>query len=204
MRTADLLAFALVYGLAAASPGPGVAAIVARGLCHGSDGAAAFVLGFTAGDVIWICLVALGLAAAARSAGDLFQLIRYAGAAYLLYTAWKMWSAPAQTVQVQTSLPRTSQISAFLGGLSLTLGNPKSMVFFLAVVPTLVPLESLDRTGLLKIFAVVLVLNPAVLGTYAFAAARAQRLFRDATLMQRIQRVFAVILVIVSITVVLD
>jgi threonine/homoserine/homoserine lactone efflux protein len=204
MRTADLLAFALVYVLAAASPGPGVAAIVARGLRHGSDGAAAFVLGFTVGDVIWICLVALGLAAAARSAGDLFQVIRYAGAAYLLYTAWKMWTAPAQTVQVQSNVARSSQLSAFLGGLSLTLGNPKTMVFFLAIVPTLVPLETLDRGGLLQIFAVVVLLNPTVLGTYAFAAARAQKLFRDAALMQRVQRVFAVILVVVSITVAID
>ncbi len=156
------------------------------------------------GDVIWICLVALGLAAAARSAGDLFQVIRYAGAAYLLYTAWKMWTAPAQTVQVQSNVARSSQLSAFLGGLSLTLGNPKTMVFFLAIVPTLVPLETLDRGGLLQIFAVVVLLNPTVLGTYAFAAARAQKLFRDAALMQRVQRVFAVILVVVSITVVID
>lgn len=204
MRTADLLAFALVYGLAAASPGPGVAAIVARGLTRGSDGAAAFVMGFTAGDVVWVCLVALGLAATARAAGDLFQLMKYAGAAYLLYTAWRMWTALPQAVQITSRVPRTSQLSAFLGGLSLTLGNPKTMVFFLAVVPTLVPLESLDRAGLLQIFATVLLLNPTVLGSYAFAAARAQRLFRDAALMQRVNRIFAIVLVAVSITVVLD
>jgi threonine/homoserine/homoserine lactone efflux protein len=78
------------------------------------------------------------------------------------------------------------------------------MVFFLAVVPTLVPLESLDRAGLLQVFAIVLLLNPTVLGSYAFAAARAQRLFRDAALMQRVNRIFAVVLVAVSITVVLD
>jgi threonine/homoserine/homoserine lactone efflux protein len=204
MLTTDLLGFALVYGLAAASPGPGVAAIVARGLSRGSEGAAAFVMGFTAGDVVWICLVAFGLAAAARAAGDLFQLIRYAGAAYLLFIAWRMWTAPPEAVQLQVVPERSSQLSAFLGGLSLTLGNPKSMVFFLAVVPTLVPLEMLDLSGLLQIFAVVLLLNPTVLGSYVFAAVRAQRLFRDAVLMQRVQFVFAVILAAVSITVVLE
>lgn len=174
MRTAELMTFALVYALAAASPGPGVAAIVARGLSRGGDGAAAFVLGFTA------------------------------GAAYLLYTAWRMCMAPPQPLTVESKLPRSSQLIAFLGGLSLSLGNPKTMVFFLAIVPTLVPLETLDRGGLLQIFAVVLLLNATVLGTYAFAATRAQRLFRDAALMQRVQRLFAVILVAVSIAVVTD
>ncbi len=204
MSTQDLLAFALVYALAAASPGPGVAAIVARGLSRGSEGAAAFVAGFTVGDVIWICLVALGLAAAARASTTLFLLIRYAGAAYLLYTAWRMWFDRPRSMALERKPPSASSLSAFLGGLSLTLGNPKSMVFFLAVVPTLIPLDTLDRAGLLQVFVAVLLLNPLVLGSYAFAAARAQHLFRDVPAMQRINRAFAVILVAVSIAVVID
>src|SRR6185436_11123947 len=97
---AGLLAFCAVYALAVATPGPGIAAIIARSLAHGFRGAPAFVAGFLIGDLVWFGIAATGLAALARTAATVFIAIKWAGVAYLLYLAWKLWTAPAERVAV--------------------------------------------------------------------------------------------------------
>ena len=89
-----------MYALAVATPGPGIAAIIARSLAHGSKGAPAFIAGFMIGDLTWFAIAATGLAALARTAATLFVAIKWAGVAYLLYLAWKLWTAPAERVAV--------------------------------------------------------------------------------------------------------
>ena len=85
MTIYGLLTFCAVYALAVAAPGPGIAAIIARGLAHGMKGAPAFIAGFMVGDLVWFAIAATGLAALARTAATLFVAIKWAGVAYLLY-----------------------------------------------------------------------------------------------------------------------
>ena len=79
--------FGLVYLLAAASPGPGIAAIIARVLSYGTSGIASFIAGYVIGDLIWFSLAATGMAALAQTAHTLFLAVKFAGAGYLLYLA---------------------------------------------------------------------------------------------------------------------
>ena len=177
-----LAVFALVYALAVASPGPGVAAVVARALGRGMSGAPAFIAGFVVGDLLWFALAAAGLAVLAHSAYTVFLVIRYLGAAYLLYLAWRLWNAPAQALDASQTPRRERPLQLFLGSLALTLGNPKTMVFFLAVLPTVVELNRLSAVGFLAMTLVIAVLLPAVLGAYTVFAARARsRLSRPGT-----------------------
>src|SRR5262245_26663507 len=99
MSAYGLLVFSFVYLLAVASPGPGVAAVVARSLARGTQGAPAFIAGFLVGDLIWFTFAATGLAALAQSAQTVFVVVKYAGAAYLLYLAYKLWTAPVVAAQ---------------------------------------------------------------------------------------------------------
>jgi threonine/homoserine/homoserine lactone efflux protein len=184
-----LLTFCVVYFLAVATPGPGVAAVLAQGLARGSAGAPAFIAGFLAGDLIWFLAAAVGLAALAQTAHTAFVIVRYAGALYLLYLAYKLWSAPVRPVaEAHAPTPERPPRALFLGALTLTLSNPKPMLFFLALLPTVVPLESLNAVGHLEIAAAIAVILPATLGGYVLIAARARAWLRSPRALKIVNR----------------
>ncbi len=193
MSLYGLWIFAAVYFLAVASPGPGVAAIIARSLSRGTRGAPAFVAGFLVGDLIWFTFAATGLAALAQSAYAVFVAVKYAGVAYLLYLAYRLWTAAPKVMDEESAEThearqgdRPSQL--FLGSLALSLANPKTMIFFLALLPTVVRLEQLTLLGFLEIVAVIVVVLPLVLGTYVVAAARASRFFKSPRAIRNLNR----------------
>ncbi len=188
MTIYGLLTFCAVYALAVAAPGPGIAAIVARGLAHGMKGVPAFMGGFIVGDLVWFAIAATGLAALARTAATLFVAIKWAGVAYLLYLAYRLWTAPANRVEVDTGSRKEHGWHAFLASLMLTLANPKAILFFLALLPTVVDLASMNTVRFLEISAAIIVVQPLVLGTYAVLAARARELFTTPKAVQRLNR----------------
>lgn len=175
-----LITFSTVYILAVATPGPGVAAVIAQGLARGSAGAPAFIAGFVVGDLCWFAGAAFGLAALATEAHGAFVAVKFAGAAYLLYLAFKLWTTPPRPLAAAV-VPLVAQRPSrlFLGSLTLTLGNPKPMMFFVALLPTVVPLETLTLRGYLEIAAAITVILPSILGTYVLAASRARVWFQS-------------------------
>jgi threonine/homoserine/homoserine lactone efflux protein len=189
MSLYGLLVFSAVYMLAVAVPGPGVAAIIARSLSQGTRGAPAFIAGFLVGDLIWFAFAATGLAALAQSAHTLFVVVKYAGAAYLLYLAYKLWTAPAVAVDQAPEMEKGQRpLQLFLGSLALTLANPKTMIFFLALLPTVVQLDRLTVLGFAEMVVAISILLPLTLGAYVLLAARARRVFKSATAIRRINR----------------
>jgi threonine/homoserine/homoserine lactone efflux protein len=177
MDLAGLLVFATALFIAAASPGPGIAAIVARVLGRGPQGAVAFSIGVALGDVVWLTFAILGLAAIAQAFHGVFLAIKYAGAAYLLYIAYKLWTAPIEALdtKAETAAERPSRL--LLGGLALTLGNPKPIVFYLALLPTLLDLTQVTILGYAELVAATFAVLAVVFAIYIGLAARARRLF---------------------------
>jgi threonine/homoserine/homoserine lactone efflux protein len=182
-----LLTFCAVYALAVATPGPGIAAIIARSLAHGFKGAPAFVAGFIVGDLLWFAIAATGLAALARTAETIFVAIKWAGVAYLLYLAWKLWTAPAERVAVAED-SRQHGWRAFVASLMLTLANPKAILFFLALLPTVVDLASMNLLRFVEISLAICIVLPAVLFSYVFLAARAREMFTTPRAVRRLNR----------------
>ncbi len=188
MDIAGLVVFATALLIASASPGPGIAAIVARVLGHGLRGAGAFVTGVAIGDVVWLTVVILGLAALAQTFHGLFLVIKYAGCAYLLYLAWKLWTAPARPTEVAANTRREHPVALFLAGLAVTLGNPKVVVFYLALLPTLLDLGRVTLLGYAELVGVTLGVLGAVFGVYMALAARARRLFTSPRALRLVNR----------------
>ena len=187
MDHSRLLIFAAAYLAVLVLPGPGVTALVARVLGRGTDGAPAFIAGFVVGALAWFTIAATGLTVLASSFATVFVAIRYAGAAYLLYLAWKLWTAPPRPLDLSQA-SREHRGRLFLTGVAINLGNPKVIVFFLALLPTVVDLATLTPLGFFELGLIVAVIASGVLTAYALAAARARRLFtspRSIRLMNR-------------------
>ncbi len=79
--------------------------------------------------MVWLTFAVLGLAALAQAFHEVFLVVKYAGAAYLLYLAYKLWTAPATAREVAAEEKTEHPAKLLLGGLAITLGNPKTIVF---------------------------------------------------------------------------
>lgn len=94
MELTALAVFAVALLMAAGSPGPSIAALVARVLVNGWRDVAPFLAAMWIGELIWLTLAVAGLAAIAETFQLAFVIVKYCGIAYLLYLAWRMWRAP--------------------------------------------------------------------------------------------------------------
>ncbi len=200
MSLAALALFAAVYAAAVATPGPGIAALVARVLAHGLKGVAPFILGFVVGDMIWLTLAGTGLSALAHAFANVFIVVKWVGAAYVLYLAYRMATVPVAAAEAAPAASRGFR--AFLGALSLTLGNPKVMIFFLSIMPLVVDVKALTLAGLLEIAGLSAVVISAVMTGYGLAADRARALFRSRRAMRVVHRTSAGVMAGVAVAVV--
>ncbi|AWN34327.1 LysE family translocator [Methylobacterium radiodurans] len=187
MPLSSLVLFAAVYPVAVTSPGPGVFALVARVLARGTRGIPAFIAGFLVGDLIWFAIAATGSALLAQSFAALFVGIRYVGAAYLACLAWRAWTAPVEPLESEP-VRGESGPRLLLGGRALTLGNPKVVLFFLALLPTVIDLEHLTPLGMIEIAATIVVVLDTTLAAYTLAAARVRRFFVAVSARQAVNR----------------
>lgn len=193
MTLAVLIAYCGALFIAAVIPGPGIAAIVARALGSGFRPTFLMGLGLILGDMIYLTAVILGLAFIAQTFTTTFMLIKIAGALYLGYIAWKLWTTGLLPQDIEARRA-TSLTMSFLSGLFVTLGNPKTMLFYVALVPTLVDLESIGLRDYGVLLAATFVVLLIVLIPYMALASRARLLMRQPKALQRLNRVAAGVL----------
>lgn len=137
MTLSALLIFAVAEFFFAVTPGPSSAALVTRVIYRGWKSVLPFLLAMWLGEVIWLTLAVAGLSYIAQTFYWAFNVIKYLGAAYLLYLAYKMWTAPVDTKE--TAMPSAEKpLRMFFTGLAILIGNPKIMVFYMAFLPSLI------------------------------------------------------------------
>jgi threonine/homoserine/homoserine lactone efflux protein len=178
MTLSNLLVFTLALVVAAGSPGPSIAALVARVLTNGFREVLPFLAAMWIGEALWLGCAVAGLAVVARSLGWVFIALKFLGVGYLLFLAWKMWFAPTQVADGE--LPQgQSPWRMFAAGLTVTLGNPKIMVFYLALLPTIVNLQRVGTAAWLELTATMFVVLISVDFCWALLAVRARRFLRS-------------------------
>jgi threonine/homoserine/homoserine lactone efflux protein len=193
MSLSAFLAFAGIYSVAVLMPGPGVAAVVARALATGARRTFPFIIGMVIGDLVWLLFAAFGLAALAQTLHGLFVTLKYAGAAYLLFMAWKLWTTKSAELR-QTQSQSGEGLRLVASGLSMTLGNPKTMIFFLAILPQVLDLGGLGAATFVELAMAMSAILTVAMSAYALLAARARLMIRDANSMRTVNRGSALIM----------
>lgn len=176
MTAGDVTVFLVAYATAAAFPGPGLAALIGRALSRGSGGLSFYILGFVVGDLFWFAAAALGLSLLAKQFGMLMMILRYAGAAYLFYLAYRLLRASPELLKPDALHARSSPLRNLVAGLTLTLGNPKVIVFFVALLPSVIDVRRMSFVHGLELAIGMAAVLSLILGSYAFLAVRGRRL----------------------------
>jgi len=190
MDLSALLIFAGALVINAGSPGPSIAALVARVISRGTRGVVPFISAMWIGEAVWLAFAIFGLSVIAQTFYWAFVIIKYCGIAYLVYLAWKMWHAPVKVAE--RDLPDgDSAMRLFLTGLAVTLGNPKIMVFYLALLPTIVDLGSVTIAGWAELTLTMLVVLAVVDLSYVALAGKARQFIRSVRAMRVANRTSA-------------
>ena len=171
-------AFAAASSVLLVIPGPTVLLVVSYALGQGWRTALPMAFGVALGDFTAMTLSMLGLGALLATSATLFTVLKWVGAAYLVYLGIKLWRAGGTL----DAAPRTDAVSAakMLGHAWLvTALNPKSITFFVAFLPAFLDPRADFLTQMLVFETTFLVLAFANAFGYALVASRARRLASD-------------------------
>ena len=132
----QLIPFFIASILLTLSPGPDIIYVLSQSLVGGYKKGMVIALGLVSGIIIHTSLVAFGVSLIIKNSEPLFWSIKIAGALYLLYLAYKVYSSPPQHfTQDKTVLSKSSVFSDFKTGFIMNILNPKVTIFFLAFFP---------------------------------------------------------------------
>lgn len=177
MTVESTLAFALAMLILAATPGPGVFASLAQALSSGFRSSINVIAGIVIGDLLFLILAIFGLSAVAYALGELFFIVKIIGGAYLIWLGYKMWTAEPVPLNSDLGVGKRNGWQRFLGGLFITLSNPKVILFYCGFLPTFMDLRSLAVVDIAIVATVVVTILSSVMMVYSYSAARARQLF---------------------------
>lgn len=190
MHLSVLAAFTAALAIAVALPGPGIFAVVSCALGRGLRAALALIAGIIIGDLIYFYLAVLGMAALARSMGEFFIIVKFAGAAYLVWLGLKLWrEKPASPAAGEGAAdPAPGDRRNLVAGFLVTIGNPKTIAFYAGLLPTFIELEKLSAGDALAMGGIVILVVGLIPAAYAAAAASSRRFFRSPARLRLLNR----------------
>jgi homoserine/homoserine lactone efflux protein len=128
------VAFLLITAVLVITPGPIVTLVIATGAREGMRAALTTVVGTTLGNALLLAAIAFGLSWVVRNAATLFEILRWIGAAYLIWLGIQAWRHAGESGAA--SLPR-GHVHVWRG-FAVALSNPKTIAFFTAFLPQFV------------------------------------------------------------------
>ncbi|MDV7341414.1 LysE family translocator [Terasakiella sp. A23] len=176
-----ILALVVATAVLGLVPGPIVAALVGRALFGGVKSTFGFLAGVFVGDLAWLLAAVSGLGYMAATYSTAFLVIKYVGAAYLIYIGIQA-IRHAMDKKQEIKIPKSARKGAgFISGLLVTLGNPKLVAFYVGFLPTFIDMQALKFSETL--LAAILVPSTFALLNFGWAvcAAKAKTLFKSAT-----------------------
>jgi homoserine/homoserine lactone efflux protein len=167
------LAFCLAATLLALLPGPVVTLVVANSLGQGTRNGLATVAGAGIGNALLIAAAAVGLIAFFALLSQVFTLVRWAGAGYLIWLGVKAWRAHDGKLQDSLALPPPRRLRiVFLQGFLVGSTNPKAIIFYIAFLPQFVDPRLAPGPQLLAMGCAMIVIAATTDSGYALMAGK--------------------------------
>jgi threonine/homoserine/homoserine lactone efflux protein len=189
MTPAVFITLATTVAVVAITPGPAVTAVVARAITDGARPALAISAGVLTGDLVFLTLAVLGMAAAAQSMGPLFTVLQCLGVGYLCWQGIALWRASPRVAPQARAGHESHFWPNYGAGLLLMFGHVQAMLFYAALLPGFVDLAALTARDFALLASMLVVILGGVNAAYALAAARARRFFADERAQRAVHRV---------------
>lgn len=138
MEISKLPLFMIASLILLLTPGPAVLYIIARSVDQGRGAGLVSVLSIETGNFFHVLAATLGLSALLLSSATLFTVVKYLGAAYLIYLGIRKWLTPAEVQEETPQLKSENPKRIFSQGMMVAILNPKTALFFLAFLPQFV------------------------------------------------------------------
>lgn len=187
----NFIVFVGALSIAAFSPGPGLAALVATVLANGARKTIWFCTGIILGDLAWLTLSLSGLALIAQQVPIIFAVVKWIGVIYLIYLAIKIWRSQPEPTQFHAGTNERSPIERIMAGFMITMGNPKAMLIYLALLPSIVSPDSLSIPMVAALAIAVIGVLSLALTIYALAAEKARSLMTNNQSVRTFNRITA-------------
>jgi threonine/homoserine/homoserine lactone efflux protein len=185
---ADLGVFVALLAVAYLVPGPDMVLILQTGAAQGRGPARAAALGLALARGLHVALSALGLAALLVASPAVFDALRLAGAAYLVWLGWRIWRGGVGIGEPGSAAPPWSRAAAFRRGLLTNLANPKALLFCTVLLPHFVRSEPDAMAARFLLLGGVLVATGLLFDlAYAEAGAGLGRWLRRHPVARRVQ-----------------
>jgi threonine/homoserine/homoserine lactone efflux protein len=196
------LAMGATIAVAALTPGPAVTAIVARAISDGVRPALALNAGVVTGDLLFLALAAAGMAAAARSLGELFTVLQWLGVAYLVWQGITLWRFEPRSVMSVSGAAHESHFWRNYGaGLLLMFGHVQAMLFYAALLPGVVDFSRLTVWDIVIVALTLVVVIGGINAGYAVLGARARHFLADARAQRTLHRVAGALMLLAALLV---
>ena len=137
----DLLLFAATALVMVLTPGPNMIYLLSRSICQGRRAGVISLFGVIAGFVVHMLAAAIGLTALFLAVPLAYEVLKWAGACYLLYLAWQAVKPGARSPFEARDLPEDPPRKLFLMGFLTNVLNPKIAIFYLSIFPQFVSPE---------------------------------------------------------------
>ncbi len=187
MSIESSLTFFLAIFIFSITPGPGVFALLARGMTLGAKQSISLAFGMTISDVVYLVFACFGLAAIAQNYSLLFEFIRIAGALYLFYLGYRMFTAPIEIEEAQNSTTMKKDFFlGFLQGFLISASNPKVILFYIAFLPTFLDIKSLSSYDVVWVSFLAIIALMAGLMSIAILANQAKQVLKSNKALKRL------------------
>jgi threonine/homoserine/homoserine lactone efflux protein len=194
--------FMLAFAASAAAPGPEIAGLLARTLGNGIRSGFPLAGGIVVGKLALLSAAVIGLTGLVAALGPAFAVLRYLGAAYLIWLGIKKWRRAGRLLAAAATAP-TSLVREVGLGMAMTLSNPIALVFYVALLPGVIEVSDVSvQSYLILCTILVLVMAVVVLG-YGLMAELARKLLSAADSKSRIDRISAVLFVLAGLLIAL-
>lgn len=184
--------FLLTTLIIVASPGTGVIYTLAAGLSRGGRASVLAAFACTLGIVPHLVAAMMGLAALLHTSALAYNLVKYAGVAYLLWMAWQTLREDG-ALKVEAGEDRRSSWRVIVDGIAINVLNPKLSIFFVAFLPQFIPAgEAAPLARMLELSAVFMAMTFVIFAIYGlFAAAMRDHVISRPAIMAWMRRAFA-------------